>query len=154
MEYEDEYILKEDDFEEIQIQAIKKTGSLTKLMDICKKLEEAGLRFKGLEEKVSKMREEGEIEGRRKKEQIINEAQKEAERIKELTKQDIEIIIQTGIRELKEYTAKIATHLAEERLRKNITPEDHKLLIDRSIQKISEYNEKSNTDKKIRPRAS
>ncbi|MFB0565089.1 MAG: F0F1 ATP synthase subunit B [Candidatus Aminicenantaceae bacterium] len=116
-----------------------------------KKLKAVEVRLEGLGEKVTKIKKEAEIEGHRERERIINEAKREAEKIKQQTQKEIEMLIEGGSRELKEFTAEMATNLAEERIKKAITKQDHEHLINKSIQKLSEFNEKSNTDKKIHP---
>jgi len=119
-----------------------------------RKLKEAEKQLERLGEKVAKMKKEAEIEGRREKERIIKEAKREAERIKRLTQEEMEMLIEAGIRKLKEYTAEMATILAQERIRKRMTTKDHSLLVDKCIERLSKLDEKADTDKKIHPRFS
>lgn len=119
-----------------------------------KKLEKAKAQLESLEDEVAEIKKEAEIEGAREKERILNEAKKEAERIKHLVQTEIDVYIEAGIRELKEYAAEMATKLAQERIKKKMTSQDHSLLIDKSIEKLSKIDEKSGFDKKIHSRVS
>ncbi len=118
------------------------------------KLQEVKAHLAGLGEEIEKMRKEAAVEGQRERERTLQLAQKEAEKIKYFTGQEIEMLTRAGIQELKEFTAELAASLAEERIRKKMTLEDHTQLIDKSIERLSELYEESNSDKKIHPRAS
>ena len=118
------------------------------------KLQEVKVHLAGLEEEIEKMRKEAGVEGQRERERTLQLAQKEAEKIRYFTRQEIEMLTRAGIQELKEFTAELAASLAEERIRKKMTLEDHTQLIDKSIERLSELHEESNSDKKIHPRAS
>ncbi len=118
------------------------------------KLREARTRLAALEGEIEKLKKEAEIEGRKEREKIIQLAQQEAERIKYFAKQEIEMLMRAGIRDLKEYTAEMASALAEERIKKKMSPEDQYFLIDKSIEKLDELYEKSNSRKKIHSRVS
>lgn len=101
------------------------------------KLKEAKAQLEGLGEKADQIKKEAEKLGQREKERIINESKREAERIKRLTQQEIELLIQGGIQEIKEYTFEMAALLAQERLKKRMTPEEHSLLVDKCIERLS-----------------
>ena len=118
------------------------------------KLQEAKARLATLENEIEKLKKEAEIEGRKEKEKVIQLAQQEAERIKYFAKQEIEMLMRTGIQDLKEYTAGLASALAEEKIRKKMSPEDQSFFIDKSIEKLDELYEKSNSSKKIHSRVS
>jgi len=118
------------------------------------KLQEAKARLATLENEIEKLKKEAEIEGRKEKERVIQLAQQEAERIKYFAKQEIEMLMRTGIQDLKEYTAGLASALAEEKIRKKMSPEDQSFFIDKSIEKLDELYEKSNSRKKIHSRVS
>lgn len=107
-----------------------------------KKLEEVNSRLSRLEEEISSIKKEGEIEGQKGKDEIIKWAQHEAERIRDFAKEEIEIFTRAGIRELKEYTAELATSLALERIKKKMTAEAQFLLIDKSIERLERLYEK------------
>lgn len=118
------------------------------------KLQEVKARLASMDDEIAKIKKEAEIEGRKEKERTIQLTQREAERIKYFAKQEIETLTQAGIQNLKEYTAELATALAEERIKKKISPEGQFLLIDKSIERLDELYEKSNSRKKIHSRAS
>lgn len=122
--------------------------------DAEQKLQEAKARLATLGDEIGKLKKEAEIEGRKEKERIIRLAQQEAERIKYFAKQEIETLTRGGIQDLKEYTAELATELAEERIKKKMSPEDQYLLIDKSIVKLDKLYERSNSRKKIYSRVS
>lgn len=114
-----------------------------------RKLQEAEARLATLEDEIEKMKKDAELEGRKEKERVIQLAQQEADRIKYFAKQEIEMLMRAGIQDLKEYTAGLASALAEERIRKKMSPEDQSFFIDKSIEKLDELYEKSNSSKKI-----
>ncbi len=117
-----------------------------------KRFDEARARLAGLEEEIEKIKKEAEVAGLREKEKISRLAQEEAERIKHLAQQEIELELKAGTQELKEYTAALATNLAQERIKKKLTEEDHSLLIDKSIKKFVKLYEKSNSHQKVHSR--
>jgi F-type H+-transporting ATPase subunit b len=106
------------------------------------KLREARARLATLEEEIEKIKKEAEIEGGKEKERVIQLAQQEAERIKFFAKQEIEMLMRAGIQDLKQYTAELASALAEERIKKKMSPEDQSFFIDKSIEKLDELYEK------------
>ena len=111
-------------------------------------------RLSSLENEITKIMKEAELEGRKEKEKIFRLAQKEAERIKHFAKQEIEMLTQTGIQDLIEYTAELASAIAEERIRKRMTPEGQSILINKAIKKLDKLYERSNSDKEIHSRVS
>ena len=118
------------------------------------KLQEAKARLTTLGGEIAELKKEAKIEGRKERERLIQLAQKEAERIKYFANQEIEMLILGGIKDLKEYTAELATALAEERIKKKLSPEDQSFLIDKSIERLDKLYEKSNSHKKIHSRVS
>jgi len=118
------------------------------------KLKEAKVQLEGLEEKIAQIKKEAENTGQREKDRIIKEAKREAEKIKRLTQQEIEVLMEGGIREIKGYTFEVAAILAQERIKKRMTPQAHSLLIDKCIERLSGFDENSSIDKKIHSRFS
>ncbi len=114
-----------------------------------RKLKEIEARLAGLREEMERIKDEGEAEGRRAKERTIQLAQQEAERIKHFASQEIDSIIRSGIRELKEYTAELATALAEEQIKKKMSSEFQAELIDKSIERLDALYEKSDSGQEI-----
>jgi len=107
-----------------------------------KKLAEVKAQLDGLEERVAQIKKEADIEGRKEKDRILSEAKKEAEKMKRLTHKEIEMLLESGIQELKEYTVEIAAVLAHDRIKKRLTQKDHSHLIDKSIERLSKLDEK------------
>ncbi|NIM57883.1 MAG: F0F1 ATP synthase subunit B [Candidatus Aminicenantes bacterium] len=137
--------------EEIE-QGLKDAESAQKEAEM--KLREAKVRLATLEDEIEKLKKDAEIEGSKEKERIIQLAQQEAERIKHFAKQEIDMLMRAGIQDLKQYTAELASALAEERIKKKMSPEDQSFLIDKSIEKLDELYEKQNYRKKIHSRFS
>lgn len=114
-----------------------------------KRLSEMRERLGRLEEEIARIKREGEEEGRRQKGRIIDKAQKEAERLRHFTEEEIEMLTRAGIRELKEHAAELATALACERIKHRLTPETSSALIDKSIEKIERLYEKAGIGQEI-----
>ncbi len=117
--------------------------------DAEQKLKKVETRLAGLEKEIEKVMKEAEKEARRQKEQTLQMAQREAEKIKYYAQQEIDSIIRSRIRELREYSAALATALAEERIKKKMSPELHVLLLNRSIERLDKLDEKPNSGQKI-----
>lgn len=100
-------------------------------------------RLKKVAEEARSIKQEAENIGKKDRERILQEASIEAGCLKESAKQDIELLSQFGIQELKAYTAEVAVTIAREKIRKNIRPESQAVLIDRSIKKLETLYEKS-----------
>lgn len=118
-----------------------------------RKLKEIESRLSGLEKEIDKIMKEAEREGRKERDKTLQLAQKETERIKYFAQQEIDAVIRAGIRGLREYTAVLATALAEERIKKKLSPEFQSLMIDRSIERLGELDEKSDSGQKVQPGA-
>jgi len=105
----------------------------------------AGSRAKaaGLAGQVLALKAEAEAEGKRETERIAQAAREEAERLKKLTRLELEASVRQSVGELKAYAAAKATALARERIRKRLTPEAQAALIDKSIDRLSQLHEKS-----------
>ncbi len=107
-----------------------------------KKYKHALNRLQKLKEELEKIRKDAEEEGQKRKESILLSAEKEAEKIKNFSRQEIEMFYQTKIRELKAHTAELATELAKTNIKAKMTPERQSLLIDLSIDKLEEFYDK------------
>lgn len=103
-------------------------------------------RLKNISQEMQKIREEAETEGEMVQERILREAKAEANRLKLLSHQEIEMLTQAGIREIKLYAAELATALAQQRIQSKIKKEDQSLLIDRSIERLEKLYEKPSPD--------
>jgi F-type H+-transporting ATPase subunit b len=116
-----------------------------------KRFEEAKARLASLGREIEKIKERAELEGQSRREKIIQLSRQEAERVKSLAQQEIEMLSQAEIRHLKEYTAELAAALAEETIKKRLSPEDQSQLIDKSIERLAKLYEKRDSDQKIHP---
>jgi len=121
--------------------------------DAEQKLKEIETRLAGFEKEIEKVMKEAESEGRREKEETLQMAQRETEKIKYFAKQEIDAIIRSRIRELREYSAALATALAEDRIKRKMSPELQSQLINRSIERLDKLDEKPNSGQKIHSRA-
>jgi F-type H+-transporting ATPase subunit b len=117
-----------------------------------KKQQEIENRLKKIGREMEKVREEAEIEGQAVQERILQEAKAKANRLKLLSRQEIEMLTQAGIREIKQYAAELATALAQQRIQSKIKKEDQSLLIDRSIERLEKFYEKPSPHQEIRTR--
>jgi len=99
----------------------------------------------GLEAEVLKLKAEAEAEARRETERIARAAADEAERLKKLTRQELDGQVRSSVGELKAYAAARAAGIARERIRGRLTPEAHSALIDKSIDRLSKLHEKPDT---------
>lgn len=118
------------------------------------RLKETRKRLSGLEDEIAKIKREAEVEGQREKERIQKLAGQEAERIKLFARQEIEMYTNACIKELREYTAELATELAKEMIMQKLTPETQSSLLDKSIERLEKLHEKSDSGKEIHPGAS
>lgn len=107
-----------------------------------------------LEEEIAKIKEEGEAEGQKEKERIIEEASQEAKRLRHFAEEEIAMLTRAGILELKEHAAELATALARERIQGRMTHEMASEFIDKSIEKIERLYESSDTGQEVHPRVS
>jgi F-type H+-transporting ATPase subunit b len=121
--------------------------------DAEQKLKGVETRLAGLEKEIEKVIKEAENEGRREKEETLQMAQRETEKIKYFAQQEIDAVIRSRTRELREYSAALATALAEERIKKKMSPELQSFLINRSIERLDKLDEKPNSGQKIHSRA-
>jgi F-type H+-transporting ATPase subunit b len=96
----------------------------------------------GLAAEVAKLKAEAEAEGKREIERISRAAADEAERLKKLTRQELEGQVRRSVGELKTYAAARAAAIARERIRRRLTPEGQTALIDKSIDRLSKIHEK------------
>ncbi|HPW16945.1 MAG TPA: hypothetical protein PLP83_01045 [Candidatus Aminicenantes bacterium] len=102
---------------------------------------EARDRLAGLEGRVRALKAEAEAEGRREAERIAAAARAEAERLKKLTRRELDDQVRRSVQGLKAFVAARATDLARERIRRRLTPETQAVLIDRSIDRLSRIHE-------------
>ncbi len=104
--------------------------------------EDSRAKLAGLEGEVQALKAAAEAEGRRETGRIAKAAADEAERLKKITRQELDEQARRGVGELKAYAASRAAEIARERIRRRLTPEAHAALIDKSIDKLSRIHEK------------
>ena len=93
-------------------------------------------RLDRIDEELRRIREDGDGETARAVGRIRELAGQEADRLKRLTRQEIELGVRGGLRKLREYAADIAIGSAKERIRRALTEDRHARLIDRSIDRL------------------
>lgn len=104
---------------------------------------ESRAKLAGLAGEIARLRAQAEEDGKREAQRIALAAAAEAERLRKLTRQELDEQTRRGVGELKAYAAARATALARERIRARLTPEIRSALIDRSIDRLSDLHEKS-----------
>lgn len=117
------------------------------------KLKTAQARLAGLASDIETMKKAAEAEGRAEQEKIRRLAAEEAEKIRTLTKADMESRVRAGVRELKRHAAALAVQRARERIEKRMTPGTEAVLVERAIKDLAAGDEKKDSDPKVRPRA-
>jgi len=110
-----------------------------------KKLNKALKSLDKLSEEVKKIRRESEQEGKKQKEKIIQDAQQEAERLKDLSKQEIDSIYSSGLKELRSYAAEITIKEATQRIKQRMNPKLQKAIINKSIERLDRLYEDSDS---------
>jgi F-type H+-transporting ATPase subunit b len=106
-----------------------------------RKLAETQARLAALKDETAKIALEAQAESQRAGERIRALAEKESERIREFTRQEIDLQLASGRRELAEYTMDLAVSLAEAHLKAELNDQDQARLIDRSIAQLAEIHE-------------
>lgn len=95
----------------------------------------------GLGAEVDALKSAAEAEGRRETERIARAAGAEAERLKKLTRQELDEQVRRSVRELKVYAAARATELARERIIRRMTADRQAALIEQSIDSLARIHE-------------
>lgn len=114
-----------------------------------RKLSQVKERLSRIEEEIAQIKKEGKVEGQKERERVIERTLQEAERLRRYAQEEIEMLTRTGVRELKEHAAELATSFARERIERKMTPETASELIDKSIEKMESLYEKSDSGKEI-----
>lgn len=99
-------------------------------------------RISRLEDDIGRLKSEAEEAARLEAGRIGQTAAEEAERLKRITRQEVEEQVRVAVRELRAYAAVRASALARERIRKRLTPDLQADLIDKSIDSLSHLHEK------------
>ncbi|MBD3413040.1 MAG: hypothetical protein GF421_01240 [Candidatus Aminicenantes bacterium] len=106
------------------------------------KLGQARSRLDALSEEVKGIKDQAESEGHRQKEKIIQSAKQEAKRLKDLSGREIDLIYDSGKKELRAYAGERAVKAASQRIKQRMTPELHSAIIDRSIERLEKLHER------------
>jgi F-type H+-transporting ATPase subunit b len=114
------------------------------------KLKEVESRLEKLDEEVKKIRQTAENEGADLHKSIVQETNREAGRLRDLARQEIERLAKAGVLEIREHMANLATDLALRNISVRMTGDHQSSLIDRSIDRLEKLYEKPNADQKIR----
>lgn len=110
------------------------------------RLKEARTRLEELTGEIARIRSDAEKQGRMEKERIITQSRDDAGKLKQQAQQEIGLVSQSVMRELREYAAQLATEQARERILAKMTPELQARLIDSSIERLTRLYEKSGSD--------
>jgi F-type H+-transporting ATPase subunit b len=120
--------------------------------EAARRLDGVESRMENLDDEVEQLRQEAESEGQALHQRTIEEAKKNAERLKRFAHSEIEMLTKGAIREIKEYTAAVAADLARQRIQDRVSEEYQSSLIDKSIKRLEKLHEKSNSGKTVHSR--
>lgn len=134
--YLDQRIKKED----LSIKEAMETRSESE-----EKLKSALSRLDKLSEKVTSIKDEAKQDGEKKKEEIVKSARQEADRLKDLSKQEIESVFASVMKELRAYAAEVTIEEAAKRIKQRMTPKLQSAIIDKSIERLDKLNENSDS---------
>ncbi len=104
--------------------------------------EEIVRRYQRLDEELAKIRKDSLRQAEERKKEIILLAQKEAQRLRDLTGKEVDWLYQKHLWSLKKYAAEMAVKLAREKIRKDLSTPTHHQLIQKSIDNLGKVYEK------------
>lgn len=107
-----------------------------------RRCEEIVDRFKRLDEELARIKQDSLRQAEERKKEIVTLAQKEAERLRVLTKKELEWIYQKYLWSLKKYAVEMALGLAKEKIRKDLSSPAHHQLIQKAINNLDKVYEK------------
>jgi F-type H+-transporting ATPase subunit b len=99
-----------------------------------KKLDEA-------KKEAQNLIQEGKKLGEKLKDDIVTEARKEAESIKEKALRSIELEREKAIQELRNTAAELSVEIASRILKKSISADDHRAIIDEALKEVASKSE-------------
>lgn len=99
-------------------------------------------RLERLEDEILKILGDARQEGNQIKDRIQQSAEKEAEKIREWNRQEIDMFYQAKVKELKTQAAEWATALARKNITEKMTPEKHSFILERSIDSLEDIHER------------
>jgi len=100
------------------------------------KLAEIQARLSRLDDELKQMNAIAEAEARQEYRKLVAETERDAEKIVERARQEIDGMMRTAQLELKTHVAELAVQLAEERLRNEITGEDRRRLFRQFVSRV------------------
>ena len=104
--------------------------------DAERRLGDVRARLDGIDRELAGIRQDGGNETERAVRRVRETAEAEAERLKRLTRLEIELGVRGSLREIRAYAADLAIRSAEARIREALTEDRHARLIDRSIEQL------------------
>jgi F-type H+-transporting ATPase subunit b len=113
-------------------------------------LREVESRLEKMDKEIKEIRQKAEAESADLHKGIVQEADRDAERLRSLARQEIERLTRAGILEIREHMADLSTDLARRNILARMNEESQSSLIDRSIERLEKLYEKSDADQKIR----
>lgn len=102
-----------------------------------KKLASIEERLKNLDSELAAMRAEAEREAALERRRILEEAERDAEKILSMARREITVLTRAAQKKLKEDAAQLSVELAEEQIRKEMTEQDEHRVVDRFFVKLS-----------------
>ncbi len=108
------------------------------------KLQAVEKRLQSLEEEIRNIQAAGEQAGRNERERILEQARREADKLRSFARQEIEMHVEAAKRERRTQAADLAIGMAEDRIGERLTPDMHSRLIDDSIARLGKLHEKAN----------
>jgi F-type H+-transporting ATPase subunit b len=106
------------------------------------KLGKAQSKLDSLSKEVKKIKDQANSEGRKQKEKILASANQEVKRLKDLNRQEIDLIYDSGKKELRAYAGEMAIKTASKRIKQRMTPKLHSDIIDKSIERLEKLHER------------
>jgi F-type H+-transporting ATPase subunit b len=100
------------------------------------RLNEINLRMSSLDDELSQLRAAAEIEAREEHERLVASADREAGKILERARQEIEGLTRAAQLELKAHAAKLSVRIAEGKIRDEMTVEDKRRLFARFVARV------------------
>ncbi len=94
-----------------------------------KNLAEIQSRMSRLDDEVREIKEQAEREAQEEYHRLVSAAERDAEKIVERAREEIEGMTRAALLELREHVAELSVRLAEDRIRREITEEDKSRLI-------------------------
>jgi len=100
------------------------------------KLAEIESRMSRLDDELKAIKEQAEKDAQEEYQRLLSAAERDAEKIIERTRQEIEGMTRSAQLELKAHVAELSVQLAEEKIRQKITDEDHGRLFSGFVTKL------------------